>query len=69
MSFETYRERLADFITKYNSSTHTRTTLGSRKVIPVEEYKRLYTTRYEIDRDTLALLLMKSERRVINPSC
>jgi hypothetical protein len=34
-------------------------------VIPVEEYKHLYTTRYEINEETLALLLMKSERRVI----
>ena len=49
----------------YNSSEHTRTTLGSRKIVPVEEYRQLYTTRYEVSRDILALLLMNSERRVI----
>lgn len=64
-NFETYREHLAEFITKYNSTEHTRLALGSRKIVPIEEYRQLYTTRYEIGQDTLALLLMKSERRVI----
>jgi hypothetical protein len=65
ISFESYRERLAERITEYNMMPHERPTLGSRKVIPVEEYRLLYTTRYEIDQETMALLLMKSERRVI----
>lgn len=65
MRLEAYRERIAEFITKYNSTEHTRLTLGARKIVPVEEYRQLYTTRYEIGQDTLALLLMKSERRVI----
>lgn len=65
IEFESYREHLAEFITGYNSTEHERPTLGSRKVIPIEEYKRLYTTRYDIDLGTLGLLLMKSEKRMI----
>lgn len=65
MSFEAYRERLAERITEYNTQPHERPTLGSRKVVPADEYRLLYTTRYEISWETLALLLMKSERRVI----
>jgi hypothetical protein len=65
ITLDAYRGRLAEFITRYNSKEHIRPTLGSRKVVPIEEYKRLYTTRYEIDEETLALLLLKSEQRVI----
>lgn len=63
--FEEYRERLAQFIIKFNSSPHTRGTLGGRRVVPLDEYHRLYTTRYEISKETLSLLLMKAEKRVI----
>jgi hypothetical protein len=63
--FENYRERLAERITEYNAAAHQRPTLGSRKVVPVEEYRQLYTTRYKIDQETMTLLLMKAERRVI----
>jgi hypothetical protein len=65
ITFESYRERLTEFITGYNMTEHERRTLGSRKVIPLEEYGRLYTTRYDIDEGTLALLLLRSEQRVI----
>lgn len=62
-SFEQYREALDRFIAHYNSSEHERLTLGGEKIVPVEEFRRLYTTRYEISSETLALLLMKAEKR------
>ena len=62
MSFDQYREALAEFITRYNSSEHERLTIGGARIIPVEEYRRMYTPRYEISSETLALLLMKSEK-------
>ena len=65
MSFDEYRERLAMFITEYNSTVHERPTLRSARLIPLEEFKRLYTTRYEIKHETLALLLMKAEKKTI----
>jgi hypothetical protein len=65
MPFDQYREVLAEFITRYNSTEHERPTLRSARVVPIEEYKRLYTTRYEIAPETLALLLMKAEKRTI----
>lgn len=63
MGFDYYREASADFIVRYNSSGHERLTLGGARVIPLEEYSRLYTTRYEISPETLSLLLMKAEKR------
>jgi hypothetical protein len=63
--FEQYRERLAEFIDQFNSTAHQRQTLGSESVIPIEAYKRLYTTRYDIREKTLALLIMKPTRKKI----
>lgn len=63
MSFDQYREALARFIDRYNSSEHERLVLGGARVIPLEEYRRLYTTRYEISSETLSLLLMKPGKR------
>ncbi len=65
MSFETYRRALSQFIAGYNSTAHERTNLGGARLVPLEEYRRLYTTRYEIKPETLTLLLMKARRRVI----
>lgn len=65
IGFDEYREALAGFIHEYNSTEHERITLGGARVIPLEEYRRLYTTRYEIAEETLAMLLMKAEKRQV----
>jgi hypothetical protein len=65
IKFDDYRAQLLAFLTNYNSTEHERTVLGGVRVVPLEEYKRLYTTRYEIAPELLALLLMKPERRTV----
>lgn len=65
ITFGEYRNKLAQRIIKYNSSQHKRITLGGVSIVPLEEFKRLYTTHYEISPETLALLLMKAEKRII----
>jgi Mu transposase-like protein len=64
-SLDQYREELAQFITRFNTSPHIRTTLGGIKVIPLEQFKRLYTTHYKIDQGTLAIILMKPATQTI----
>lgn len=63
MSLDQYRQALAGFIIKYNSSSHERRTLGGGTCTPIEEFRLLYTTRYEISEETLSLLVMKAEKR------
>lgn len=61
--FEDYRTALARYILRYNSTPHRRATLGGQTLVPLDEHRRLYTTRYDITPETLALLLMRAEKR------
>ena len=63
IGFDDYRASLARYIVRYNSTEHQRSTLGGQSLVPLDEYRRLYTTCYEIAPETLALLLMRAEKR------
>jgi hypothetical protein len=65
MAFDDYRDALAGYLTEYNHTEHERSTLGGARVVPIEEFKRLYTTHYKIAEESLALLLMKAEKRTV----
>ena len=65
IGIDEYREALAGWIREYNSKAHTRTTLNNARIVPIDEHRRLYTTKFEIREESLALLLMKVERRQI----
>jgi hypothetical protein len=56
------RREVAEWVMRYNAKAHTRETLGGATVVPLEEYARLYTTRFDIREDTLALMVMKAMR-------
>lgn len=64
MTLDDYRDNLAGWINEYNHTEHTRVVLGGATVVPIDEYERLYT-RVEISDATLAMLLMRSDTRVI----
>lgn len=65
ISFERYRLALKDRIEEFNSTVHERVTLGGKKIIPLNEFHRLYLTKYVIPEQTVALLLLKPEPRTI----
>jgi hypothetical protein len=65
MAFDDYRDALAGYFADYNRTSHERTTLMGASVVPIEEYQRLYTTHYTISEQTLAMLLMKAEQRMV----
>jgi hypothetical protein len=59
IGIDEYRDALAGWIREYNARPHTRTTLNNACIVPLEEYRRLYTTHYSIAEEALALLLLK----------
>jgi hypothetical protein len=50
---------------RWHEQPHQRITLGARRVTPIEEFRRLYTTRYEIRAETVALALLRKDSRTI----
>ena len=65
MIFDQYREELKEFIHRWHERPHDRITLGARRVKPIEEWRRLYTTRYEMKPETVALALLKPDVRTV----
>jgi Mu transposase, C-terminal/Mu DNA binding, I gamma subdomain len=65
MTIDAYRESLAQFITRHNTTPHERPSLRSERLVPMDEFRRLYSVKYEIKPETLALLLLKPDHRII----
>jgi hypothetical protein len=63
MTIDDYRDALTGRIAEYNQTGHQRATLGGAVIVPIEEHERLYTTRYTVSEESLALLLLKSAKR------
>ncbi len=65
ITFDQYREELQQFIQRWREELHNRITLGAQRVKPIEEFQRLYTTRYEMKPETVALALLKPDARTV----
>jgi hypothetical protein len=65
ITFEEYTREIDAWIARYNTSGHTRITLGNRRIVPVEEFHKLYTTRFEISEVAMSRLLMKGDSKLI----
>jgi hypothetical protein len=60
------RDYVADWVVSYNTESHTRSTLNGATVVPLTEFNSLYTTKYEISNDALALMLLKPTRGTLD---
>jgi len=65
MTWAEYEKWLDEWIFEYNRSEHQRVVLGGAKVVPLEEFNRLYTSPYQLSEEALSLLLLKSDVRKI----
>ncbi|MGI8468371.1 MAG: Mu transposase C-terminal domain-containing protein [Pyrinomonadaceae bacterium] len=65
IEFDEYKTKLSERIDKHNSSVHERSNLGGASIIPIEEFKILYKTRYEIPQNLAVILLLKTTARTI----
>lgn len=63
-TLDEYRQAIAGWIHQHNTTEHTRTVMNGRKIIPMDEYQRLYSP-VTIAEEALALLLMKVEKRKV----
>lgn len=62
---EIIRDFVMTWADDYNQSEHRRSTLDGRLVVPLTEFQELYTTKFEVAAETLALMLMKPTRGAI----
>jgi hypothetical protein len=65
ISFDDYEEKLKNFMTRWHQEAHERITLGGKLLVPLEEHNRLYTTRYEMSAETVALALLRPGVRTV----
>ncbi|HEY6329843.1 MAG TPA: hypothetical protein VI756_10945, partial [Blastocatellia bacterium] len=65
ITFAAYCTAVDAWIAEYNSTAHKRTVLGGKLIVPVEEFERLYTTRFELSEKAMAMLVMKGAAKVI----